>query len=83
MKPSEILAKEHKQAGIPWFDYYRHDLKPLKGSKRLDGVKSVAQLGQEKHSQPLPGNSSITPELIVQYGNTRRPGEIREFLDAP
>jgi hypothetical protein len=44
------------------------------------GVKSVAQLGQEKNSQPLPENSSITPELIVQYGNTRRPGEIREFL---
>ena len=75
-----LTAKEYQQAGIPWFDYYRDDLKPLKGSKRLAGVKSVAQLGQEKNSQPLPENSSITPELIVQYGNTRRPGEIREFL---
>ncbi len=78
-----LTAKEYQQAGIPWFDYYRDDLKPLKGSGRLAGVKSVAQLGQEKNSQPLPENSSITPELIVQYGNTRRPGEIREFLDAP
>ena len=74
-----LTAKEYKQAGIPWFDYYRDDLKPLKGSKRLAGVKSVAQLGQEKNSQPLPENSSITPELIVQYGNTRRP-RIRELL---
>ena len=76
-----LTAKEYQQARIPWFDYYRDDLKPLKGSKRLAGVKSVAQLGQEKNSQPLPENSSIAPELIVQYGNTRRPGEIREFLD--
>jgi hypothetical protein len=78
-----LTAKEYQQAGIPWFDYYRDDLKPLKGSKRLAGVKSVAQLGQEKNSQPFPENASIAPELIVQYGNTRRPGEIREFLDAP
>ena len=76
-----LTAQEYKRAGIPWFDYYRDDQKPLKGSQRLAGVKSVTQLGQEKHSQPLPENSSITPELIVQYGNTRRPGEIREFLD--
>ena len=33
--------------------------------------------------KPLPENSSITPDLIVQYGNTRRHGEIREFLDIP
>jgi hypothetical protein len=78
-----LTAKEYQQAGIPWFDYYRDDLKPLKGSERLAGVKSVAQLGKEKNSQPLPENSSIAPELIVQYGNTRRPGEIREFLDTP
>jgi hypothetical protein len=78
-----LTATEYKQAAIPWFDYYRDDLKPLKGSERLASVKSVAQLGKEKNSQPLPENSSITPELIVQYGNTRRPGEIREFLDTP
>ena len=36
-----------------------------------------------ENAQPLPENSSITPELIVQYGNTRRPGEIRAFLDIP
>ena len=78
-----LTAKEYQRARIPWFDYYRDDLKPFKGSERLAGVKSVAQLGEEKNSQPLPENSSITPELIVQYGNTRRPGEIREFLDGP
>ncbi len=78
-----LTASEYKQAGIPWFDYYRDDIKPLKGSKHLAGVKSVTQLGEEKHTQPLPENTSISPDLIIQYGNTRRPGEIRELLDAP
>jgi len=76
-----VTSREYKNAGVPWFDYYRDDLKPLKGSERLAGVKSVAQLGKEKNGQPLPENSSISPNLIVQYGNTRRPAEIREFSD--
>jgi hypothetical protein len=76
-----LTSQEYKRAGVPWFDYYRDDLKPLKGSGRLAGVKSVAQLGKEKNGQPLPENSSISPDLIVQYGNTRRPAEIREFSD--
>lgn len=78
-----LTSEEYKRAGIPWFDYYRDDQKALKGSKQLAGVKSVAQIGEEKQSQPLPDNSSIAPERIVQYGNARRPGEIREFLDTP
>lgn len=78
-----LTAREYKEAGIPWFDYYRDDMKPLKGSKRLGGVKSVTQLGEENGKQPLPENASINPNIIIQYGNTRRPGEIREFLDNP
>lgn len=34
-------------------------------------------------SQPLPEDSSITPDRIFLHGNTRRLGEIREFLDTP
>jgi hypothetical protein len=78
-----LTSEEYKSAGIPWFDYYRDDQKPLKGSKRLAGVKSVAQLGKKKKCQPFPNDTPATPELIIQYGNTRRPEEIREFLDTP
>ncbi len=78
-----LTAKEYKSAGIPWFDYYRDDQTPLQGSKTLAKLKSVHQLGKEKNTQPLPENTPITPETIIQYGNTRRPGEIREFLDLP
>ena len=76
-----LTAGEYKNAGIPWFDYYRDDQKPLKGSKRLAGVKSVAQLGKKKKSPLFPDATPATPELIIQYGNTRRPEIIRESKD--
>ena len=78
-----LTATEYKRHGIPWFDYYRDDQTPLTGSKTLAKLKSVHQLGKEKNTQPLPENTPITPETIIQYGNARRPGEIREFLDLP
>ena len=78
-----LTAEEYKRHGIPWFDYYRDDQTPLQGSELLAKLKSVHQLGKEKNAQPLPENTTITPETIIQYGNTRRPGEIREFLDLP
>ena len=77
-----LTAAEYKKAGIPWFDYYRDDQKPLKGSKRLAGAKSVAEFGKEKKAEAFLEDTSITPELVVQYGNTRRPEEIREFLES-
>jgi hypothetical protein len=73
-----FTAKEYKRAGIPWFDYYRDDLSALAGSTVVDKVKSVFALGQTKGEKPLPDNSSIAPEVIVQYGNARRPDEVRE-----
>lgn len=33
--------------------------------------------------KPIPENSSIMLDRIVQYANTRRRGEIREFLESP
>ena len=76
-----FTAKEYKRAGVPWFDYYRDDLSALSGSTVLDKLKSVFALGQAKGEKPLPDNSSIEPELVVQYGNARRPDEVREFVE--
>lgn len=77
-----FTAKEYKRSGVPWFDYYRDDLSALPGSTVLDNkVKSVFALGQAKGEKPLADNSSIEPELVVQYGNTRRPDEVREFVE--
>lgn len=76
-----LTAKEYAKSGIPWFDYYRDDLRAVDGSKILGGVKSVAQLGKAKGTAPLPDNTTIAPELIVQYGNARRPDEVREWVE--
>jgi len=76
-----FTAKEYTSAGIPWFDYYRDDLSALPGSDVLDTVKSVFNLGQAKGEKPLPDNTSMDPELLVQYGNARRPDEVREFVE--
>jgi hypothetical protein len=76
-----FTAKEYKRAGVPWFDYYRNDLSALPGSTVLDKVKSVFALGQTKGDKPLPDNPSIEPEFVVQYGNARRPDEVRQFVE--
>lgn len=76
-----LTSKEYAKAGVPWFDYYRDDLTALPGSKVLDSVKSVAAMGKEKGTKPLPENASLEPELIIQYGNTRRPDEVREWVE--
>jgi len=76
-----FTAKEYTNAGIPWFDYYRDDLSALPGSDVLYTVKSVFNVGQAKGEKPLPENTSIDPELVVQYGNARRPDEVREFVE--
>ncbi len=77
-----LTADEYSRAGVPWFDYYRDDLRPVRGSKMLNAVKSIVQLGKLKGTAPLPENTSISPELIVQYGNARRPDEVREWVES-
>lgn len=76
-----FTAKEYARAGVPWFDYYRDDLSVLPGSTVLDKVKSVFAFGEAKGEKPLPDNSSMKPNLVVQYGNARRQDEVREFVE--
>ncbi len=76
-----FTAKEYAAQGVPWFDYYRDDLAAAPGSAILDGVKSVFDLGKIKGEKPLPDNPSLEPGLTIQYGNTRRPHEVREWAE--
>jgi hypothetical protein len=78
-----VTAQQYKRARLPWFDFYRDDLKALEGAKKFAGLKSIFTIGKEKKDQPLPDNSSVNPQLIIQYGNARRPSEetVREWAD--
>lgn len=71
-------AKEYSKAGLPWFDYYDDKAQALEGAKDLAGLKSVAELGQEKGDVPLPGNESVTPETIIKLRRTLKKDEVRE-----
>jgi hypothetical protein len=75
-----LTAREYKDHGIPWFEYYAEDAKPVGGSKILDKLKSVAQIGKQKGDVPLPENESIQPEKIVQLRKGLRKGQVREGM---
>ena len=71
-------AREYAQADLPWFDYYDDRATALDGAPALAGLKSVAELGQEKGDVPLPENESVTPETVIQLRRNLKPDEVRE-----
>ena len=68
-------SAEYNRAGLPWFDYYS-DAPALRGSDRLNGLKSVVQMGESKGDVPLPENESVSPEKVVHL--VRKAGQVRE-----
>jgi len=76
-------AKEYTEAGLPWFDWYDDNSKPLKGSKKLAGLKSVHQMGKEKKQKPLPENQSVKPKNIVPLHPEKKTNRVREFEESP
>jgi len=71
-------AKEYSEAGLPWFDYYAADQKPLEGSERLARMKSVLEKAREEGRSPLPENEGADPERVVRLGDERPEGRVRE-----
>jgi Arc/MetJ family transcription regulator len=54
-------AADYTCARLPWFEYYA-DGRALEGGVRLNGLRSVAQLGRAKGDVPPPENESADPE---------------------
>ena len=75
-----FTSSEYETHRLPWFDYYRDDLVALAGAPVLDAIKSVAHLGKLKGEKPIADNQLLHPQAIVQYGNKRRPAEVREWV---
>ncbi|MBV9658554.1 MAG: hypothetical protein JO295_10630, partial [Verrucomicrobia bacterium] len=75
-----VTANEYTRAGLPWFDYYREDFRPLPGGKAFAKVRSIFQLGKKKGDVPLPSNEPIQTPHVVPVGPTkRRAGEVRAW----
>ena len=75
-----LTSREYNDHDMPWFDYYDGDKTALEGAKKLAGVKSVKQIGEEKGAQPLPENETVAPKQVVTLGAAAHPDEVREGL---
>jgi len=73
-----FTAKEYTNYGLPWFEYYSDNSTALTGSKKLQGVKSVVEMGKEKSDNPLPENESVDPEKIIKLRKNPFGGQVRE-----
>ncbi|MBT8357873.1 MAG: hypothetical protein KJO61_08915 [Deltaproteobacteria bacterium] len=73
-----FTAKEYAQYHLPWFDYYSDQSTAVKGSEKLNGLKSVIQMGKKKGDVPLPENESLTPEYIIKLRGGLTKDQVRE-----
>ena len=70
-------SRQYTDAGLPWFDYYGGDAEVISGTEKLAGIKSVAQIADEKGDE-LPGNEPVEVSNVVKVGGTRA-NQVREF----
>ena len=79
--PTEPLtAKHYTEMGLPWFDYYGGDIEAVAGAPTLNGLASVAQMGDEKGETPLPENETVPMPYAI---GLRAEGShrVREFYE--
>ena len=76
-----IDATVYARYGLPWFDYYRDDIEAVPGSSVLKKLKSVYQIAQHKDEPSLLKQEPVEPTLIIQYGEKRRPDQVREWVE--
>ncbi|MEW6304838.1 MAG: hypothetical protein AB1705_15290 [Verrucomicrobiota bacterium] len=70
-------ASQYTNAGYPWFDYYDAEQKAVGGSKILDALKSVAEMGKQKGA-PLPDNESVAITNLVNLRAHLQANQVRE-----
>jgi hypothetical protein len=80
--PSEpISAKQYENCGIPWFDWYAADQKPLAGAPSFKDVQSVVEAAKAKGDGSIADHPAKVTEIrdIGPDGRpVREPGQVRE-----
>ena len=75
---------DYANSGMPWFDYYAADQKPLEGSNILSRVKSFAKFGVLSSDKSVASETKSSPFHVVSVGPDRRPirepNQVREGL---
>lgn len=74
-----LTAAHYSQSGMPWFDYYTDDWKSLDGTDKLQGLKSVLEMGLQKGVHILPENLSVDfkSDQVHVLGPQKRKEEVR------
>ena len=72
-----VTAAEYAEAGLPWFDYYGEN-GALEGSRRLAGLKSVAERAKERGEPALPENQTVAPQRVLDLRKGIKVGQVRE-----
>jgi hypothetical protein len=71
-------AEEYTRAGLPWFEYYNDSGTAVDAQEALKGLKSVTEMAEEKGDKPLPENTSVTAETIIEIRKGLKPDQVRE-----
>jgi len=71
-------AADYDRHGLPWFEYYDDSRAAIGGSKDLAGLKSVAELGEEKGDVPLPENESTPADKVITLRKGLSRDQVRE-----
>jgi hypothetical protein len=70
--------EEYARAGLPWFDYYAADAKPLEGSKVLEELRSVIRSARRRRDRDGTEVPPVYPERVVKIRRGRRRNQVRE-----
>lgn len=74
-------AREYTSVGLPWFDYFREDMRPVAGNERLEGLKSVSSRAREIGDREviLHHDDGVFPiDRVVRLGNRRKKPAVRD-----
>jgi hypothetical protein len=73
-----LTSLEYQNAGLPWFDYYGGDREALEGAEKLEGLKTVKEIGEEKGELPLPENETVEDPVVITLGVQGEGRPVRE-----
>ena len=73
-------ARAYTEAGLPWFDYYGGDAEAVAGAELLNGLESVARMGERKGETPLPENEAMATPHVVAL-RAKGSNRVREFSE--
>ena len=75
---------DYAKSGMPWFDYYAADQKPLEGSNILSRVKSIANFDRPRTDKGDDSEMISSSFKILSAGPDMRPvsetNQVREGL---